>query len=189
MFQCPTPIVQILPPTHDSEWVKNVVLLVIGAILGIASALFVEPIKVKLLRKLDAARAKELIYDELGGVLAALKATTTFGEEQCAKAVRRMTFQRYDFYFNDRREVFYTIPLNKGLWTLRAQIELNREPDTVKRNGAKHALDEIINAFEFSMNEGEVDSELIKSAEAKHNKKADEQGGRLYDHIMKDNKA
>jgi hypothetical protein len=43
----------------------------------------------------------------------------------------------------------------------------------------------MLSAFEFAMSEGEVDKELIGQVEKEKLAKADEQGGRLMDHIRK----
>jgi len=190
VFQGSSPIVQVVvtaPP--DSEWLKLFVSLgvgiVVGVILGVVSALFLEPMKVKKLRKIQADEARELIYDELGAIFTALNLTLRMGDEACAVFLKRMPTQRYDYYFKDRREVFYAIPDYHGVWALHAQLGLNREPETIAKYGAKHAVGEMLSAFEFAMAEGEVDKELIEMAQKKHLAKADEQGGRLMDHIRK----
>jgi hypothetical protein len=43
----------------------------------------------------------------------------------------------------------------------------------------------MLSAFEFAMSEGEVDKDLIETVRKKQLAKADEQGGRLMDHIRK----
>lgn len=99
--------------------------------------------------------------------------------------IKRFPNQRYDFYFKDRREVFYAIPKAQGIWSLHAQLALNREPETVAKYGEVHSVKEMIVAFEFAMNESEVDKKRIDRAEKRCYDKADEQGDRLLAHIRK----
>ena len=189
MLQCPAPVVQIISTPHDSEWIKNVVSLgvgvIVGVILGVVSALFLEPMKLKKLRRIQAHEARELIYEELGAIFTTLNLTLRMGDAACALFVKRMPTQRYDYYFKDRREVFYAIPDYHGVWALHAQLALNRETEAISKYGARHAVGEMLSAFEFSMSEGEVDKELIEAVQKRQLEKADEQGGRLIDHIRK----
>jgi hypothetical protein len=175
----------------DNEWLKNVVSLgvgvLVGIVLGLFSALFIEPMKFRRLRKIQAAEARDLIYEELGAILASLKLSIPMGNEACKALIRRFPNQRYDFYFKDRREVFYAIPKAQGIWGLHAQLLLNREPETEAKYGAVHCVREMIAAFDFAMSEREVDKERIERAEKKCYDKADEQGDRLIAHIRKNN--
>ena len=194
MFQGSSPIVQVVVTApHDNEWLKLIVSLgvgvIAGVILGVLSALFLEPMKVKKLRKIQADETRELIYEELGAIFTALKLTLPMGDAACVAFVKRMPTQRYDYYFKDRREVFYAIPDYHGVWALHAQLGLNREPEAIAKYGAKHAVGEMLSAFEFAMNEGEVDKELIETVQKNQLAKADEQGSRLMDHIRKGPKA
>jgi hypothetical protein len=100
------PIVQVVvsaPP--DKEWLKLLASLgvgvIVGVILGFISALFLEPLKVKKLRKIQASEARELIYEELGAIFTALKLTLSMGDEACSALVKRLPTptQRYDYYF------------------------------------------------------------------------------------------
>jgi hypothetical protein len=190
MLDAASPIVQVVvsaPP--DNEWLKLIASLgigvIVGVVLGVLSALFLEPMKFKKLRKIQADEARELIYEELGAIFTALNLTLQMGDAACVALVKRMPTQRYDYYFKDRREVFYEIPDYHGIWALHGQLGLNREPEAVAKYGAKHAVGEMLSAFEFAMNEGEVDKEFIEAVQKRQLAKADEQGGRLMDHIRK----
>jgi hypothetical protein len=110
--------------------------VLVGVLLGLFSALFVEPMKFRRLRKIQAAEARELIYQELGAIFASLKLSLPMGDEACKALIRRFSNQRYDFYFKDRREVFYAISECQGIWSLHRQLEMNREPETVAKYGA-----------------------------------------------------
>lgn len=175
--------------SHDNEWIKNIVSLgvgvLVGVILGLFSALLVEPMKFRRLRRIQAAEARDLIYKELGAILASLKLTIPMGDDACKALIKRFPNQRYDFYFKDRREVFYAIRKAHGIWSLHSQLSLNRESEAVAKYGAVHCVKEMLAAFEFAMNEGEVDKERVDSAEKQCYDKADEQGGRLMEHIRK----
>ncbi len=98
----------------------------------------------------------------------------TRSDEACKALIKRFPNQRYDFYFKDRREVFYAIPKAHGIWSLHGQLSLNREPETVAKYGALHCVSEMIATFDFAMKEGEVDNERIDRAEKKCYDKADE---------------
>jgi hypothetical protein len=145
--------------------------------------------KVRRLRKIQASEARELIYEELGAIFTALNLTLPMGDAACAAFLKRMPTQRYDYYFRDRREAFYAIPDYHGVWGLHAQLGLNREPEAIAKYGPRHAIGEMLSAFEFAMSEGEVDKELIEAVQRKQLAKADEQGDRLMDHIRKGPKA
>jgi hypothetical protein len=194
VLQGSSPVVQVVvtaPPDH--EWLKLIVSLgvgvIVGVILGVVSALFLEPMKVNQLRKIQADEARELIYEELGAILIALNLTLPMGDPACKALLKRLPTQRYDYYFKDRREVFYAIPDYHAVWALHAQLGLNREPEAIAKYGAKHAVGEMLSAFEFAMAEGEVDKKLIETAQKKHRAKADEQSERLMNHIRKGPKA
>src|ERR1017187_6788822 len=189
-LQGSSPIVQIVVTgPHDNEWLKNIVSLGVGVlagvVLGLFSELFVEPIKFRRLRKIQAREARHLIYGELGAILASLKLSRPMGDDACGKLIKRFPIQRYDFFFRERREVFYAIPESQGIWSLHRQLEINREPETVAKYGTQHSVSEMIHAFEFAMDEGKVDKELIELNEKKCYDKADEQGDRLIAHIRK----
>jgi len=175
----------------DNEWLKNIVSLgigvLVGVVLGLFSALFVEPMKFSRLRRIQASEARDLIYEELGAILASLKVTISMGDEACKALIKRFPSQRYDFYFKDRREVFYAIPKAQGIWSLHTQLSLNREPATEAKYGAVHCVKEMIAVFDFAMNEREVDTERIERAEKRCSDKADEQSDRLIAHIRKNN--
>jgi gas vesicle protein len=71
----------------DNEWLKNIVSLgvgvLVGIVLGLFSALFIEPMKFRRLRKIQAAEARDLIYEELGAIFASLKLSIPMGDEAC----------------------------------------------------------------------------------------------------------
>jgi gas vesicle protein len=94
MLQGSSPIVQIVVTgQHDSEWLKNIVPLgvgvLVGVVLGLFSALFVEPMKFRRLRKIQAAEARDLIYEGLGAIFASLKLSLPMGDEACKALIRR----------------------------------------------------------------------------------------------------
>jgi hypothetical protein len=93
MLQGSSPIVQIVVTgPHDNEWLRNIVSLgvgvLIGVVLGLFSALFIEPMKFRRLRKIQAREASELIYGELGAIFAALKLSLPMGDEACKALIR-----------------------------------------------------------------------------------------------------
>lgn len=159
--------------------------VLVGVILGLFSALFVEPTKFRRLRRIQAGNARDLTNEELGAILASLKLSLPMGDDVCNALIRHFPIQLYDFFFKDRREVFYAIPECQGIWSLHRQLEMNREPETVAKYGARHSVKEMIHAFEFAMNEGEVDNKYIELNEKKCYHKADGQSDRLIAHIRK----
>jgi hypothetical protein len=188
MIQSPAAIAQTLL-LHDNELLNTLISLCIGVIagviLGVVSALFLEPMKVRKLRKIQADEAREFIYEELGAIFTALNLALPMGDAACALLVKRLPTQRYDYYFKDRREVFYAIPDYHAIWALHAQLQLNREPEVLAKYGARHAVGEMLSAFEFAMNEEEVNKELIEEIRKEKLAKADEQGDRLIEHIRR----
>jgi hypothetical protein len=98
MLQGSSPIVQVVVAgPRDNEWLKNVVSLgvgvLVGVVLGLFSALFVEPMKFRRLRKIQAAEARDLIYEELGAILASLKLAIPMGDEACKALIRHFPNQ------------------------------------------------------------------------------------------------
>ncbi len=94
MLQGSSPIVQVVVAgPHDNEWLKNIVSLgvgvLVGVVLGLFSALYLEPMKFRRLRKIHAAEARELIYEELGAILASLKLAIPMGDALCANISER----------------------------------------------------------------------------------------------------
>ena len=170
------------PPTH--EWLKTLVSVGVGVTVGVISALFVEPWKLKRLRRIDAERAEEAIYDELGMVLAGLQSTALMEDRHCEPLMTRLKTDRYDFYFKERREVFYAMKDNLGIYRLHGQIGLNLEPEKVAKYGPKHTVIELIRAFEYSMKVNEINRSRVMAAVDKYNRESDAKGPILYDHIM-----
>lgn len=175
----------IPPSLPNYEWLKTLVSVGVGLVIGVVSALFIEPMKVKRIRKLDGQFAEESIYVELGQMLTAFRTTLLLEEKHCVPLVERVKFEKYDYYFGQRREVFYAMPDNVGIRRLHGQIALNLEPDKVKKYGAKHTIQELVNAFEWGMQCGELSKQRIEAAALKYDTESKTKGPALYEHIQR----
>jgi len=170
------------PPSY--EWLKTLASVGVGVAVGVISALFIEPWKLKRLRRIDAERAEEAIYDELGMILACLQSTAPMEDKHCEPLMTRLKADRYEFYFKERREVFYAIKDSQGIYRLHGQIALNLEPEKVAKYGPKHTVIELISAFEYSMKVDEISRKRVMEAVDKYNSESDAKGPILYDHIV-----
>jgi len=82
------PIPALIPcVAPDHEWLKNVAAVMVGLVVGLAvgviSALYVEPLKARRMKKLDAELAEESIYDELGQMIAGFRTALLMEEKYC----------------------------------------------------------------------------------------------------------
>ena len=177
MPPCPAPIIQMLPAAHDSEWLKTLVSLALGVILGVISAFVLEPAKVKRLRRIEAELGEDIIYDEIGMVLNGLRAAVnaTLPKSAHDLHIKRFKLEKYDYYYGQRREVFYAMKDNLGLWRLRSQVALMVSDEQVAKYGAKNATEEIIKIIEYLVLVKDIDGERIKAAEDKYRRTAEGQ--------------
>jgi len=188
MFQCPTPIIQS-PAIHDNEWLKNVAALVIGLLVGVFSALFIEPLKVSRQKKIDAMFGEAQLYDELGQTLAGFRVTLAMPDKFSIPLVQRVKFDKYDFYYGQRRELFYAMRDNVGIYQLHAQYALILRPESIAKYGAKHCVEELVSACEWSMKSGWLSKKRLETIVAKYNAQSDAEMEDLYQHIMTRGKA
>lgn len=98
--------------------------------------------------------------------------------------MQRLRFEKFEYYFGQRREVFYAMADNVGIRRLHGQFALNLEPEQVKKYGAKQTIKELVNAYEYSVISGEVNKKRVEAAAAKYDSESRAKGPVLFDHIV-----
>jgi hypothetical protein len=106
--------VSVAPP-ETAESVKIVLGVlagvVTGVVTGVLSTVMVEPLRNRLKRRDDTARARKAIYAELNALYSAFRTTVeTFDDSKAAECFANHTTEVFDFYFDKNREACYDIP-------------------------------------------------------------------------------
>src|SRR5215475_276822 len=152
-----------------AEWVKIIVGvcsgLMVGLIVGVVGAIFVEPLKQRRLRQERATKAREEIYRELSHlyyVFVQMDEDTvadpqTFLEER----IRYLKLDAYDYYYNQQRETFYDISDWIALKNMVERLGEIRYEMVENHQDAETAVQDVIMAFTTSYQSRELDSKML----------------------------
>lgn len=154
-----------------AEWLK--VLLgtcsgvIVGLLVSMAGAVWLEPWKQRRLRRENADKARNEIYRELGHlyfVFVLMNEDTVpdpaaFLEER----IRYLTLDAYDYYYGQKREIFYAI---RDWIALRGMVELLtgiRHEMLENRQDREEAIEDVVGAFQASLQSKELDQKLLRT--------------------------
>jgi hypothetical protein len=166
-----------------SEWLKTLLSVGAGTILGLVSAFILEPIKIKHLRRLDARRAEASLYDELGRALTIFRIFSLQDDRRCQPLVEKIKFEKFDYYFGQRREVFYEISENVGIRSLYGQFELILQKGRAGKSKPVATVKELANAVEYSIKLREVDGARIEFISREHDEESRNKGMALEEFL------
>jgi hypothetical protein len=169
-----SPIVINLPPgPPDHEWIKTLLSIAAGVALSLIAAWFIEPLKVRQQRKIDAQQGRDLIYEELAGLLDSCYFAMTMPRDSAKLLLERFALNHFGYYYDERREVFYSMKDYAGLWRLKRQIDLNTRAGEIGTYGAHHQIEQLINAFDYAQEVGDIDAKKLSAARAAQREELD----------------
>jgi hypothetical protein len=92
-----------------SDWVRILISAVCGMFSGIVGGLLLEPLKQAISQRLAVNKVRGRIYHDLARIVHFARATDK-AEPPKAAVLLISTTEAFDFYFENKREMFYMLP-------------------------------------------------------------------------------